>query len=87
LDATDVRTLSIHVTESQNVSSASAAEKKKDAVKELASLDWHTHSVEEVLTRLSVSPKAGLDTEQAARRLKANGANVVSPPPKNHLRK
>lgn len=75
------------MTESQHVSAASLEKKKKEAVKELASLDWHLHSADEILTRLSVSQKAGLDTEQAARRLEANGPNAVSPPPNNYIRK
>jgi len=82
---TDVRTLSIHITESQHATTETL--KKKNTIKELASLDWHEHSVEEVLSRLSVSAKSGLDSEQAARRLKANGPNAMSPPPKHLFRK
>lgn len=48
---------------------------------EIADLDWHKLSAEETLTRLGSSPTAGLDTEQAKRRLARDGPNVFSKPP------
>lgn len=69
----------MHVTDTHQRPPAAAA--KKDAVKELASLDWHLLLKDEVLQRLSVDPKVGLDGEQAKRRLATNGPNTVSPPP------
>jgi sodium/potassium-transporting ATPase subunit alpha len=77
------RTLSIHVTDSQQRPKEEMA--KKDAIKELASLDWHLIGRDEALHRLNVSPKSGLDDEQAKRRLATNGPNAVSPPKTNHL--
>jgi sodium/potassium-transporting ATPase subunit alpha len=38
---------------------------------------------DEVLQRLSVNPKIGLDLEQAKRRLATNGPNAVTPPRDN----
>ncbi|ORY33508.1 hypothetical protein BCR39DRAFT_520515 [Naematelia encephala] len=81
----EFRTLSIHVTDSQQRPSPETA--RRDAVKELADLDWHLISRDEVLQRLGVSPKLGLEAEQAKRRLAQNGPNAVSPPPRNLLRK
>ncbi|KAK4685419.1 hypothetical protein P7C73_g4728, partial [Tremellales sp. Uapishka_1] len=72
----EFRTLSIHVAETQQ----RPKEVKKQAVKELASLDWHLISKDEALQRLSVAPTSGLDTEQASRRLAANGPNSPTPP-------
>lgn len=80
-----LRTLSIHVTDSQQ--RPKEEQIKKDAVKELASLDWHLISKDEALQRLNVSPRSGLDSEQAKRRLATNGPNAVSPPPRNLLKK
>ena len=48
-------------------------------MKDLAALEWHTLSREEVLHRLTVSDKVGLDTDQAKRRLAQNGPNAVKP--------
>ncbi|CAD6589175.1 MAG: hypothetical protein TREMPRED_005278, partial [Tremellales sp. Tagirdzhanova-0007] len=73
----EFRTLSIHVTESAQRPIESVA--KRGAAPELADLDWHTLSLDEVLQRLSVNPKVGLDGEQAKRRLQQNGPNVITP--------
>ncbi|KAL1412745.1 hypothetical protein Q8F55_000492 [Vanrija albida] len=62
-------------------------EAKRDAVRELTELDWHTLSREDVLQRLNVSPKAGLDKEQVKRRLDQYGPNAMTPPPRNLLLK
>lgn len=56
-------------------------------ITELSSLDWHKISTEEALSRLSVSPKTGLDKAQAHRRLQTHGKNVISPPKSNMVRK
>ncbi|EMD41765.1 hypothetical protein CERSUDRAFT_90341 [Gelatoporia subvermispora B] len=50
-------------------------------------LDWHKIATEEVLQRLNVSSKTGLETSQAQRRLHSAGKNAISPPPKNWTRK
>lgn len=54
---------------------------------ELGSLDWHKITVDNAIQRLSVSPKTGLDADQAQRRLAANGKNAISPPPNRMIRK
>lgn len=54
---------------------------------ELASLEYHTVEVAEICRLFSVSANAGLDTEQAKRRLATNGPNKLSPPPRNLLKK
>lgn len=54
---------------------------------DIASLDWHTISTEDVLRRLSTSPKQGLSTEQVARKLKEYGRNALTPPPSRWFRK
>jgi sodium/potassium-transporting ATPase subunit alpha len=50
-------------------------------VADLAGLEWHTISPEELLRRLSVDTAQGLSTEQAARRLSEHGKNKMTPPP------
>jgi magnesium-transporting ATPase (P-type) len=57
------------------------------ASSDLSELEWHSLSVNEVCLRLNVSPKSGLDSNMAARRLRKNGKNVISPPPNNLLKK
>src|SRR5450755_4506484 len=53
-------------------------------LKELASLDWHLITPNEIYNRLSTSVNQGLSTEQAKRRLMEYGRNTPSPPP-THL--
>ncbi|PBK66785.1 calcium ATPase [Armillaria solidipes] len=53
------------------------------ALEQLADLDWHELDTLEVLTRLGVSEKSGLDGPMISRRLAQNGKNVITPPPKN----
>jgi sodium/potassium-transporting ATPase subunit alpha len=74
-------TLSIHVTDSQQRPSPETA--KRDAAKEIADLDWHILPRDEVLQRLSVNPKIGLDAEQAKRKLAQHGPNQVNPHKRN----
>ncbi|PBK66842.1 calcium ATPase [Armillaria solidipes] len=76
----EFRTLSIHVEETKD---GRADAKAKPVVKEIADLDWHELDTLEVLTRLGVSEKAGLDGPMVIRRLAQNGKNVITPPPKN----
>jgi sodium/potassium-transporting ATPase subunit alpha len=54
---------------------------------EFSTLEWHRLTVDEVLTRLAVSPKTGLESAQAQRRLQTHGRNVISPPKSNLWRK
>lgn len=58
-----------------------------DASTDLATLDHHTLSIDELLRRFSTSGTQGLDSVQAKRRLGENGPNKLSPPPRNLLRK
>jgi len=53
---------------------------------ELSDLDWHTTDVNEIYTRLSSSPKQGLSSEQAKRRLTEYGKNMPSPPPTHRFK-
>ncbi|TDL17671.1 sodium-potassium ATPase [Rickenella mellea] len=83
----EFHTLSIHVETkaSSGHSHSGVAEKRKGAVKELANLDWHKISGDEALQRLSVSPKTGLDSAQAQRRLVANGKNAITAAPNRFI--
>lgn len=91
----EFRTLSVDVESFKDKSSDSSPQpahikgnnKAKAEVKEIATLDWHTISVAEVLERLSTSAKVGLDDTQASRRLSTYGPNRIKPPPSNILRK
>ncbi|KAG7443376.1 calcium ATPase [Guyanagaster necrorhizus] len=80
----EFRTLSINVTETKE---GATNAKAKTIVKEIADLDWHELDTLEVLTRLGVSEKNGLDGPMVARRLTQNGKNVITPPPKNLTRR
>lgn len=75
----DNRTLSIHVTESQQQSVQPPLKKDHRHIKEVADLEWHLLTRDEALQRLNVSQKVGLDPEVAQRRLKQNGPNAVTP--------
>ncbi|KAJ6489874.1 hypothetical protein C8R45DRAFT_1062204 [Mycena sanguinolenta] len=80
----EFRTLSIHVTETQD---GVELAKTKGNAKDLSTVIWHTLSADDVCTRLAVSPKRGLDKSIAMRRLAKDGKNVLSRPPKNLVRK
>ncbi|KAJ7618585.1 hypothetical protein FB45DRAFT_1007358 [Roridomyces roridus] len=80
----DFRTLSIHVTETQEGADVAKA---KQTIRELSELNWHALAEDDVCTRLGVNYKQGLDAAMAARRLAKNGKNVISRPPKNLARK
>ncbi|KAK4046272.1 hypothetical protein OIV83_006195 [Microbotryomycetes sp. JL201] len=81
----DFRTLSIQVTETTRARHQ-AHHKAKKNVADLASLDWHKISVQEVCNRLNVAPDVGLDQAIVTRRL-AKGKNRITPPPKNYGRR
>ncbi|EMD41764.1 hypothetical protein CERSUDRAFT_42386 [Gelatoporia subvermispora B] len=87
----EFRTLSLHVETRPSVQGNQHDKSRKAASRgnttELNMLDWHKITVEEVLQRLNVSSKTGLETSQAQRRLQSAGKNVMSPPPKNWMRK
>ncbi|OCH96530.1 sodium-potassium ATPase [Obba rivulosa] len=83
----EFRTLSLRVDTKPSGDDEQIDKSRKAVTRELHMLDWHKISVDEVLQRLNVSPKTGLDTTQAQRRLQAAGKNIISPPPKKWLRK
>ncbi|KAF5309044.1 hypothetical protein D9619_013557 [Psilocybe cf. subviscida] len=86
----EYRTLSVHVEDhssSDTSTKGKDVDRRKHAVKELANLDWHKLSIEETLSRLSVSPKTGLESSQVERLQKFHGKNVISPPKSNMIRK
>ncbi|KAL6302232.1 sodium-potassium ATPase [Sparassis latifolia] len=83
----EFRTLSIHVETRRSSDDGKAGATRRVAVREIVSLDWHKISSDEALQRLSVSPKTGLESVQAQRRLQTNGKNVISPPKRNTIRK
>ncbi|KAF7333008.1 Calcium ATPase [Mycena venus] len=82
----DFRTLSVHVTETQELGTTDLSKGRRN-VKDISDITWHTLSSQEVCTRLGVSETRGLDASIAARRLANNGKNVISRPPKNLARK
>ncbi|KAG7443354.1 uncharacterized protein BT62DRAFT_921869 [Guyanagaster necrorhizus] len=80
----EFRTLSIHVEETkEGRTDANAKPQVHTFPPEIADLDWHELETLEVLTRLGVSEKSGLDWPMVSRRLAKNGKNVITPPPKN----
>lgn len=52
---------------------------------ELADVDWHTITHNDIYTRLSTSPQQGLSVEQAKRRLAEYDRNTPSPPLTHHF--
>ncbi|KAH8805724.1 hypothetical protein F5884DRAFT_755285 [Xylogone sp. PMI_703] len=81
------RTLSIDIAESQANNAVHIQKAKDSAAKDLANLDWHTITVNEIYNRLSTSITQGLASEQVKRRLTQYGRNVPSPPPNHIFRK
>ncbi|KAF9487492.1 P-type ATPase-like protein [Pleurotus eryngii] len=79
----EFRTLSIHVTNTQE--GKRDVPSKKD-ITDIAELEWHTLSKEDLCVRCGVSDKVGLDVAMAARRLASNGRNVISPQPRNYIK-
>lgn len=53
---------------------------------DLADLEWHTISTEELVQRLNTSLRDGLSDEQVRDRLQRYGRNAPSPPPTHRLR-
>lgn len=50
---------------------------------DIADLDWHTLTIDQVAERLSVSPSVGLESTQVDRRVRKYGKNAITPPSKN----
>lgn len=80
---------SIHVTESRAEPKLVEKAKRKASkdIDDIATLDWHKLSIDELCQRLGVAPKSGLDKEMAAKRLAKDGRNVLSPPRTNWFAK
>ncbi|KAI9641498.1 hypothetical protein NHQ30_010307 [Ciborinia camelliae] len=78
------RTVSFQISESKEKNAAEVQLAKKSAAKELADLDWHLITPDEVLKRLSTSTSQGLSKEQVNRKLSHYGKNTPSHPP-THL--
>lgn len=74
------RTLSIEVDEDLQEKQETVTRVKEKAAVELANLEWHRISLDELYRRLSVSSNQGLSDEQAKRRIGEYGKNKVSPP-------
>ncbi|WVW86130.1 hypothetical protein I302_108171 [Kwoniella bestiolae CBS 10118] len=81
----EFRTLSLDVTDTQQRPTPLATQKA--AAKDLAELEWHKYSVDDILQRLSSNSKLGLEDEQVKRKLSQYGHNEVSPPKDNLLLK
>jgi Cation transporter/ATPase, N-terminus len=77
------RTLSIHVTDTVEYGLPAA----KGHVKDISELEWHKIAAHEAARRLRVNESQGLDENQAERRLREQGKNTLSPPPKHRVRK
>ncbi|KAL9084892.1 MAG: hypothetical protein Q9165_007845 [Trypethelium subeluteriae] len=54
---------------------------------DIASLEWHKLTIDELYRRLATSERQGLSQEQVTRRLKEYGRNQISPPPSQWLQK
>jgi sodium/potassium-transporting ATPase subunit alpha len=76
------RTLSAHVEEKQTRTTKSPP----DPADAIANIDAHLLSVDEVYTRFSSHPTAGLELA-AVRRKERDGKNVISPPPTVYWKK
>lgn len=91
------RTVSFQIAESKEKNVAEVQKAKDSAAKgkqfpasstpnahisiELANVDWHVISPNEIYQRLSTSPSQGLSAEQCKRRLTEYGKNTPSAPP------
>ncbi|KAI9681771.1 MAG: hypothetical protein M1829_000516 [Trizodia sp. TS-e1964] len=83
----EYRTISYQIEEPKEAERARADAKRAKETAELADLEWHTLSPQELLTRLSTSLVQGLSVEQVTRRQAEYGRNVPSPPPSRLLQK
>lgn len=80
------KTMSIQV---ENVENSKMIDPKKEGKQatDLANLEFHAISVDDLLSRLATSKIHGLDQNQVTRRVSQYGPNVISPPPKNMAKK
>ncbi|KAF2643261.1 calcium ATPase [Massarina eburnea CBS 473.64] len=81
------RTLSIEVDEDLHKRQEATKRAKEKPGVDLAGLEWHTVSVDELTRRLSVTLLQGLSPEQVTRRLSEHGKNKMTPPPSGILGK
>ncbi|KAF1808571.1 Na/K ATPase alpha 1 subunit [Eremomyces bilateralis CBS 781.70] len=78
----EYRTVSFNIAETQERQpEKTPKDKEGDVEHEIALLEWHILPVEDVLSRLSVSAKQGLSTDQVARKQSEFGPNSLTPPP------
>ncbi|CAG8572667.1 7033_t:CDS:10 [Acaulospora morrowiae] len=86
------RTLSIQTSDSIQArkNKAHIKKEKKTSVSpddEIAHLDYHTISVDEILQRFESNENLGLDSRTATYRLQRDGRNVITPPKNNIILK
>ncbi|KAI1827332.1 cation-transporting ATPase pma1 [Xylaria intraflava] len=90
----EYRTLSIHVSDSKDINSASNDLKsvnkdddKKKADEYFANLDYHVVGADEICQRFNVDQNQGLSLNAAANRLKQNGENTLPKTKSNQAKK
>ncbi|KAI9810977.1 MAG: hypothetical protein M1827_005708 [Pycnora praestabilis] len=81
------RTLSINIEESKERAQVEEKKARDHASAELADLDWHIISVQEIFSRLATSTDQGLSKDQVSSRITEYGRNIPSPPPSRRFRK
>ncbi|KAJ1299935.1 hypothetical protein OPQ81_005376 [Rhizoctonia solani] len=74
------RTLSI------DIDDAKSKDKKNAAVTDLADLEWHTITTNDLVQRLNTSLRDGLSEEQVKTRQQRYGKNAPSPPPTHRFK-
>ncbi|KAK3359504.1 hypothetical protein B0T25DRAFT_447450 [Lasiosphaeria hispida] len=79
------RTISIDI-EDYNRKGQIAKKAQKAATTDLADLEWHTVSVDEVVRRLTTSLQQGLSQDQVKRRISKHGRNSPSPPETHRIK-
>ncbi|KAF2022309.1 calcium ATPase [Aaosphaeria arxii CBS 175.79] len=75
------RTLSIEVDENLHRQQEAVKKVKEKGTVDLAGLEWHTITTDEICRRLSVDTRHGLSEEQIKRRVGEYGKNKMTPPP------
>lgn len=62
-------------------------ERRKATEIDFKDIDYHTATVEELLTRFSTSRSEGLSSSEVSQKLKTIGRNIPSPPPSRWIQK
>lgn len=86
----EFRTLSIQISESQNVPKEAIVEPPKEKLPDqdyFESLDFHTITQEKLLQEFNVDQRTGLSSESAANRLARDGKNVIARHSENYWKK